>query len=106
VYEAPDGGFHIRGSRSDANEVFVDGVKTLDMGSLPSLGIENLTVFSGGVPAMYGDVTGGVIIVTTKSYFSGIREKNMRNRMMDEKRKEKKERQEEEKEKASGVIYN
>jgi hypothetical protein len=106
VYEAPDGGFHIRGSRSDANEVFVDGVKTFNMGNLPSLSIENLTIFSGGVPASYGDVTGGVIIVTTKSYFSGIREKNMRNRMMDEKRKEKKEKEEEEKEKASGVIYN
>jgi uncharacterized protein YqhQ len=55
---------------------------------------------------MYGDVLGGVVIVTTKSYFSGIREKNMRNRRMDEKRKEKKEREEEEKEKASGIIYN
>ncbi len=105
VYEAPNGGFHVRGSRSDANEVFVDGVKTLDMGNLPALGIENLTVFSGGVPAMYGDVTGGVIIVTTKSYFSGIREKNMRNRAIQEKRQQKKEREEEEKEKASGIIY-
>jgi hypothetical protein len=104
VVETSDG-FHIRGSRSEANEVFVDGIKTLDMGNLPGLCIENLTLFTGGVPAMYGDVTGGVMIVTTKSYFSGIREKNMRNRMMDEKRKEKKERQEEEKEKASGIIY-
>jgi len=105
VVEMPDGGLHFRGSRSDANEVFVDGVKALSMGNIPSLGIENLTVFSGGVPAMYGDVMGGVIIVTTKSYFSGIREKNMRNRAMQEKREQKKQRQEEEKEKASGIIY-
>jgi hypothetical protein len=106
VVESPDGGFHFRGGRSDANAVYIDGVKTLDMGNLPSLSIENLTVFSGGVPAMYGDVMGGVIIVTSKSYFSGIREKNMRNRLAAEKRQQKKEREEEEKEKASGVIYN
>jgi len=105
VVEDAQGGFHFRGGRSDANAVFIDGVKALDMGTLPALSLENVTVFTGGVPAMYGDVLGGVVIVTTKSYFSGIREKNMRNRRMDEKRKEKKERQEEEKEKASGVIY-
>ena len=105
VVEDPSGGFHFRGGRSDANAVFIDGVKSLDMGSIPALALENVTVFTGGVPAMYGDVLGGVVIVTTKSYFSGIREKNMRNRKMAEKRQEKKEREEEEKEKASGVIF-
>lgn len=105
VVEDASGGFHFRGGRSDANAVFIDGVKVLDMGTLPALALENLTVFTGGVPAMYGDVLGGVVIVTTKSYFSGIREKNMRNRKMAEKRQEKKEREEEEKEKASGVIF-
>ncbi|MDZ4664302.1 MAG: carboxypeptidase regulatory-like domain-containing protein [Bacteroidota bacterium] len=105
VLEAPDGGFHFRGGRSDANAIFIDGVKALDMGTIPALSLENVTVFTGGVPAMYGDVMGGVIIVTTKSYFSGIREKNMRNRKMAEKRQEKKEKEEEEKEKASGVIF-
>jgi hypothetical protein len=27
---------------------------------------------------MYGDLMGGAVIVTTKSYFSGLREKNIR----------------------------
>jgi hypothetical protein len=106
VIETPDGGYHFRGSRSDANAVYMDGVKLLDMGGVPGLSIENMTVFSGGVPAMYGDVTVGVIVVTSKSYFSGIREKNMRNQRLKEQRAAKEERRKEEEEKAQGVIYN
>lgn len=105
VVEDASGGFHFRGGRSDANGVYIDGVKSLDMGTIPSLSLENVTVFTGGVPAMYGDVLGGVVIVTTKSYFSGIREKNMRNRKAAEKREQKKEREEEEKEKAAGILF-
>lgn len=101
-----DDGYHFRGGRGDANGFYLDGVKVLDLNMVPSLAIQNVTMFTGGVPAMYGDVLGGVMIVTTKSYFSGIREKNMRNARINEKLKEKKARKEEEKEKASGVIYN
>jgi len=78
VIESADGQIHFRGGRGDANAYFVDGVRTLSEIRVPGLAIEQLTVFSGGVPAMYGDVTSGVVIVTTKSYFSGIRDKNMR----------------------------
>lgn len=69
------GGFHMRGARTDASGYFVDGVRTLGATSVPGLCIENLTILSGGVPAMYGDVTSGVVLITTKSYFSGLREK-------------------------------
>jgi hypothetical protein len=85
-----NGEIHFRGTRGEATGYFVDGVRTLGASSIPGLGIENLTVFSGGVPAMYGDVMGGVVIITTKSYFSGIREKNMRNYAYREKIQEKK----------------
>ncbi len=85
-----NGELHFRGTRGYATGYYVDGVRTLDADNIPGLSIENLTVFSGGVPAMYGDVTGGVVIITTKSYFSGIREKNMRNDAYREKIIEKK----------------
>jgi len=85
-----NGEIHFRGSRGGATGYYVDGVRTLDANTIPGLSIENLTVFSGGVPAMYGDVMGGVVIITTKSYFSGIREKNMRNNAYYEKITEKK----------------
>lgn len=85
-----NGEIHFRGTRGEATGYFVDGVRTLGASTIPGLGVENLTVFSGGVPAMYGDVMGGVVIITTKSYFSGIREKNMRNYAYYEKAQEKK----------------
>lgn len=78
VISTGDGQVHFRGSRGDATGYFVDGVRTLNANTLPGLSIENLSVFPGGVPAMYGDLSSGVVIITTKSYFSGIREKNVR----------------------------
>ncbi len=78
IIEGSDGGLHFRGGRSGSSAYFVDGVRVNDIGTLPGLSIENLTVFSGGIPAAYGDTGGGVVIVTTKSYFSGIRDKRIR----------------------------
>jgi hypothetical protein len=84
------GEVHVRGARGEATGYFVDGVRTLGATNVPGLCVENLTFFSGGVPAMYGDLTSGAVIVTTKSYFTGIRDKEMRNRAMRESREEKK----------------
>lgn len=36
---------------------------------IPGLAIGAMKVYTGGVPAKYGDVNGGVIVVETKSYF-------------------------------------
>ncbi|NJB84812.1 outer membrane receptor for ferrienterochelin and colicin [Lewinella marina] len=55
----------IRGSRSNATDYYVDGVRV--RGSLlPESEIEQLQVITGGLEARYGDVTGGIISVTTK----------------------------------------
>ncbi len=78
VISTGDGKVHFRGARSDASAYFVDGVRTLYPGTIPGLSIENISVFPGGVPAMYGDLSSGVVLVTTMGYFSGIREKNVR----------------------------
>jgi hypothetical protein len=74
-----NGEWHLHGSRSNATEYIVDGVKVTDMTGLPNSSIENVSLISGGVPAMYGDLTSGVILVTTKDYFSMMRHKNMRD---------------------------
>jgi hypothetical protein len=60
---------YVRGSRSDASVYFIDGVKMSDAGNVPGVAIGNVTVYTGGVPAKYGDATGGVVIIETKSYF-------------------------------------
>jgi hypothetical protein len=95
VVNTGDGQMHFRGSRGDANGYFVDGVRTLGTARIPGLAIDNLTVFSGGVPAMYGDLTAGMVLITTKSYFTGIRDKNMFNARMREQREEEETRQKE-----------
>lgn len=79
-------GYHFRGGRSGTSSNYVDGVRTYGETMITGSAIENLTIFTGGVPACYGDMTSGAVILTTKSYFSGIRDKNLRNAEAQEER--------------------
>jgi hypothetical protein len=79
-----DGRLHVRGSRGEATAYIVDGVKSQNITAVSGLSIENLSVITGGIPAQYGDMLGGVIVVTTKDYFSGIRAKHMRQNYQQE----------------------
>lgn len=56
----------IRGSRSEATDTYIDGVKVRGSAALPQSALEQVTVVTGGLPAQYGDATGGVISITTK----------------------------------------
>jgi outer membrane receptor protein involved in Fe transport len=56
---------NIRGSRTDATDYYIDGIRV--QGSLlPESEIDQLQVITGGVEAQYGDVSGGIISITTK----------------------------------------
>ncbi|MDA3944169.1 MAG: carboxypeptidase-like regulatory domain-containing protein [Bacteroidetes bacterium] len=57
---------NVRGARSDATAVYIDGVRVIGSGSVPQSAIEQVDVILGGTPAQYGDATGGIISVTTK----------------------------------------
>jgi hypothetical protein len=63
----------IRGSRTNATDYYIDGVRVF--GTLvPQSEIDQLQVITGGIEARYGDVTGGIISITTKgpsNIFSG-----------------------------------
>ena len=60
-------GISVRGTRSDGNGTFIDGVRAIGSGAIPSLGVEGISVNIGGIPAMYGDLTGGAFSYTSKS---------------------------------------
>ncbi len=60
------GGLSVRGSRSDASYYFIDGIKVRGSSNLPKSALEEVTVITGGLPANYGDATGGIISVTTR----------------------------------------
>lgn len=77
--EDSNGETHFRGSRGEASAYFVDGVRTPGITGVAALSVENVSVITGGIPAQYGDVTSGVVIVTTKDYFGGIQSSRMRN---------------------------
>lgn len=62
-----DGGaVNIRGSRSNATNYYVDGIRVVNAGLIPQSEIEQLQVITGGIEARYGDVTGGLISLTSK----------------------------------------
>lgn len=81
-----NGEFHVRGSRGDATAFIVDGVKSPNITGVAALSVENVSIITGGIPAQYGDITSGVIVVTTKDYFSGIQSKRMRDNYIVENR--------------------
>ena len=67
IYQKDEGdAVNVRGSRSDATSYIVDGIKVRGTMGVPTSAIEQITVVTGGLPAKYGDATGGVIEVTTK----------------------------------------
>ncbi|MDX1479537.1 MAG: carboxypeptidase regulatory-like domain-containing protein, partial [Saprospiraceae bacterium] len=69
-----DGGdISIRGSRTNATDYYIDGVR-VSGNLIPQSEIDQLQVITGGIEAQYGDVTGGIISITTKgpsSRFAG-----------------------------------
>jgi len=58
----------MRGSRRGTTSYIVDGNRTMDVPNVPNMGIASMEVLTGGIPAEYGDVTGGLVIITTKDY--------------------------------------
>lgn len=56
----------IRGARSEATVYYIDGVKVRGTSALPKSATAQVDVIMGGIPAKYGDVTGGIISITTK----------------------------------------
>lgn len=59
------GAISVRGSRDNATNYYVDGVRV--QGKLvPETEIDQMQVVTGGLDAQYGDVTGGIISITTK----------------------------------------
>ncbi len=59
---------NIRGSRSESTQYIIDGIKVFGAVRIPKNAIKEVKVITGGVPAMFGDATGGIIMITTKSF--------------------------------------
>jgi hypothetical protein len=64
-----DGELVFRGARKGDMLFLVDGVKTASIQNVPSSSIGSMMVYTGGLPAKYGDTLGGVVVMESKSYF-------------------------------------
>ncbi len=62
-------GLYFRGARTENTVSFIDGIKVSGgVPRIPPSAISSVSVYTGGLPARYGDVTGGVIVIETKTY--------------------------------------
>jgi outer membrane receptor for ferrienterochelin and colicin len=61
-----EGAISVRGSRTDATAYYVDGIRVSSAALIPQSEIDQLQVITGGMSAKYGDVTGGLISITSK----------------------------------------
>jgi hypothetical protein len=86
VFATADGkDIYIRGSRRGTTAYYIDGNKILGSPEVPGLGISGMEILTGGVPAEYGDCTGGLVIITTKDYKTEMRRKRMKETNQKEK---------------------
>ncbi|MFB6305993.1 MAG: carboxypeptidase-like regulatory domain-containing protein, partial [Flavobacteriales bacterium] len=60
------GGYSFRGGRTNANVTYLDGIKLRGNPNLPEKAIGQIEVITGGLPAKYGDATGGVTNISTR----------------------------------------
>jgi len=78
VYSQDDGSsaLNVRGARSGGTDTYIDGIKVRGSQNLPKSAIEQVSVITGGIPAQFGDLTGGIVNITTrgasKDWFGGL----------------------------------
>ncbi|HRI27015.1 MAG TPA: carboxypeptidase-like regulatory domain-containing protein [Chitinophagales bacterium] len=67
VFQSDEGGsLNVKGQRSESTDYYIDGIKVRGSSAIPAQSIEQLTVITGGLPARFGDATGGIINITTR----------------------------------------
>jgi hypothetical protein len=74
-----DGELIFRGARKGDMIYVLDGIKSNEVFNVPSCAIGRMMVYTGGLPAKYGDTLGGAVILETKSYFDLYRQWEAQN---------------------------
>lgn len=60
------GGISFLGSRTDGTAIFIDGVRVIGSSNVSQAAQGQIDIIQSGIPAQYGDFTGGAISITTK----------------------------------------
>ncbi len=59
-------GGSVKGQRTSGTSYYVDGVKVRGFTGIPQGSIQEINTITGGIPAEYGDMVGGVVSITTR----------------------------------------
>ena len=74
VAQADEGeALNSNGSRSSANDTYVDGVRVIGNIGVPETEIDQVQIITSGVPAEFGDATGAITNIITKGPSSELR---------------------------------
>ena len=65
-----NGSFYVHGARSDGMAYYIDGYRIMGTAVVPLNGLDTYKSYTGFIPVNYGDATGGVIVMETRSYFT------------------------------------
>ena len=75
VQKSETGQLSFRGARMGDVAYYVDGMRVADA-NVPCGSIKSMTIFNGGIPANYGDVSGGCVVIETMNYFDWYNSQN------------------------------
>ena len=75
IQKSDNGQLSFSGARMGDVAYYVDGMRVSD-GNVPSVSIKSMTIYNGGIPANYGDVAGGCVVIETMNYFDWYNSQN------------------------------
>jgi hypothetical protein len=65
-----DGVYYVHGAREGGLAFYIDGCKVMGDPDVPICGVSYIKTYLNFIPAKYGDTTGGVMVVETRSLFT------------------------------------
>lgn len=65
-----DGQTYVHGSRADGLAYYIDGCKVTGNPNVPICGVQMMQIYTGYVPAKFGDTTAGVVAIETRNWFN------------------------------------
>lgn len=66
-----NGVFYVRGAREGSLVYYIDGGLAMAASeNIPLVGLDTYEIYTGYIPARYGDTVGGVVVLETRNYFT------------------------------------
>jgi len=65
-----NGEYHVHGARAGGLAYYIDGCRVMGSPDIPLCGLDSYRMYSGYIPAKYGDSNGAVVVIETRNFFS------------------------------------